>query len=175
MQLHSNKTKKVLSSRFIAQTGMFAALSLVLSIFENMLPPMPMMPPGAKLGLSNVVTMYAAGTLGFLPAIFVTVIKGFFAAFTRGMVAMVMSLSGGILSTALMYLCLKSKKFGYVGIGITGAFSHNLGQLIAAYFITSKTILWYAPWLFVFSILTGTLTGILLKTVMPLFKKIYKE
>ena len=174
MQLHSNK-KKVLTSRFIAQTGMFAALSLVLSIFESMLPPMPIMPVGAKLGLSNVVTMYVAGSFGFLPALFITVIKGAFAAFTRGIVAMVMSLSGGILSTVIMYLCLKSKKLGYVGIGVLSAFSHNLGQLVAAYFITSETIIWYAPWLFVFSILTGTLTGIMLKTVMPLFKRIDRE
>jgi len=176
MQLQNKKAKKkVLTPRFIAYIGIFSALALALSIFENMLPPLPMMPPGAKLGLSNIVTMYAASALGFLPALFITLIKGVFAAITRGTVAMLMSLSGGILSTVIMYICLKSKKLGYVGIGIISAFSHNLGQLIMAYFITSKTIVWYAPWLIVFSIITGTLTGIMLKTVMPLFKKINRE
>lgn len=154
---------------------MFASLALVLSLFENMLPPIPMMPPGAKLGLSNIVTMYALEALGCFPALFITVIKGAFAGVTRGAMAMVMSLSGGILSTVLMYLCMKIKKLGYIGIGITGAFAHNLGQLTAAYFVTSKTVIWYAPWLIVFSVITGTLTGLMLKTVMPLFQKIHRE
>lgn len=169
------RKKEICSAKFIAITGIFAALALTLAFFENMLPPIPMLPPGAKLGLSNVVTMYVAGALGFLPALFITIIKAAFAGITRGTVAMLLSLSGGVLSTAAIYLCLKKRIFGYMGIGISGALAHNLGQIISAYFITSKTIIWYAPWLIVFSVITGTLTGFLLKTIMPLFKNIYRE
>ena len=41
----------------IALIGLLGALALVLGILENLLPPLPGMPPGAKAGLSNLVTM----------------------------------------------------------------------------------------------------------------------
>ena len=44
----------------VAFTGLLAALAIALSFLEGLLPPLPMMPPGAKLGLSNLATMYAA-------------------------------------------------------------------------------------------------------------------
>ena len=39
----------------IALIGLLGALALVLGILENLLPPLPGMPPGAKAGLSNLV------------------------------------------------------------------------------------------------------------------------
>ena len=45
----------------VALTGLLAALALALSFLEGLLQPLPMMPPGAKLGLSNIASMYAAG------------------------------------------------------------------------------------------------------------------
>ena len=52
--------KKTLRLTTLAVLG---ALAIVLSALENLIPPLPMMPPGAKLGLSNIVTMFAAGHL----------------------------------------------------------------------------------------------------------------
>ena len=52
------------SAKFVAFTGILAAVALVLSLLESLLPPIPGMPPGAKLGLSNIVSMYAVGNLG---------------------------------------------------------------------------------------------------------------
>ena len=54
----------------VAFTGLLAALALALAFLEGLLPPLPAMPPGAKLGLSNIVTMYAAGSQGLPSAIF---------------------------------------------------------------------------------------------------------
>ena len=54
----------------VAFTGMLGALALALSAMETLIPPLPMLPPGAKPGLSNLATMYAAYSagLGSLPA-----------------------------------------------------------------------------------------------------------
>ena len=84
---------------FAALSGLLAALALTLSLLEGMLPPLPGMPPGAKLGLSNVVMMYAAGTLGLPFAMALAVIKGGFALLTRGVTAGAMRFSGGKLGT----------------------------------------------------------------------------
>ena len=94
-------------SATVALTGLLAALALALSFLEGLLPPLPFLPPGAKLGLSNIVTMYAAGTLGLPCAVFLAVLKGGFALLTRGAVAGCMSLAGGLFSTVCMWLLLK--------------------------------------------------------------------
>ena len=76
-------------------------------LFRGAAAPLPMMPPGAKLGLSNLATMYAADSLGLPSALFLAVFKGVFALLTRGGMAGLMSLSGGVISTVVMWLLLK--------------------------------------------------------------------
>ena len=95
------------SAKFVAFTGILAALAVVLSLLENLLPPVPGMPPGAKLGLSNIVSMYAAGCVGFFPAMAVSLVKGLFAFLTRGITAGLMSTAGGLFSTLIVWLLLK--------------------------------------------------------------------
>lgn len=167
--------KRTSPARRAAELGIFAALALVLSFLESLLPPLPMMPPGAKLGLSNIVTMFLASSQGLVPALLIALLKGMFAGVTRGFTAMVLSLAGGMLSTCVMYLLMKTEKFGMIGVGVAGAFAHNAAQLACAYVLTSKTMLWYAPWLCVLSAATGMLTGLLLKAVLPLIKKLERE
>lgn len=153
----------------VALTGLLAALALALSFLEGLLPPLPMMPPGAKLGLSNIASMYAAGTLGLPSALFLAVFKGLFALMTRGGMAGIMSLSGGIFSTLVMWLLLKKARASLGVVGVCGALAHNAAQLCAAYFLTSTSVLFYVPFLVLFGVLTGLLTGLVLKlTLKPL-------
>ena len=59
--------KKTLRLTTLAVLG---ALAIVLSALENLIPPLPMMPPrGPSSGLSNIVTMFAAGTFGLIPSL----------------------------------------------------------------------------------------------------------
>ena len=120
----------------IALIGLLGALALVLGILENLLPPLPGMPPGAKAGLSNLVTMFAAGAIGLPAALFIAAIKGLFAFLTRGVSAGLMSLCGGLLSTLIMGILWKKTKFTPVFIGVCGAFGHNLAQLLVALWMT---------------------------------------
>ena len=147
----------------VAFTGLLAALALALSFLEGLLPPLPMMPPGAKLGLSNIATMYAAGTLGLPSALFLAVFKGLFSLMTRGGMAGMMSLSGGVVSTFLMWLLLKKTKVSLGVVGVCGALAHNAAQLCVAYFLTSTSVLFYVPFLLLFGVLTGLLTGLVLE------------
>ena len=162
-------------TRRLTLTALLAALALVLSALEGMLPPLPWMPPGAKPGLSNLSTMYDAGTLGLLPALGIVLVKALFAGMTRGFTALLLSLAGGTLSTLVVWLLLRKRSpHGTVGLGILGALSHNLAQLAAAMLILDTTMLAYLPWLCLFALLTGSLTGILLRLLYPLFQKIHQ-
>ena len=160
------------AARRTALLGLLSALALVLSILEGFLPILPV--PGAKLGLSNIVTMYALSTLGLPYALTITLIKGGFA-FVRGGIACIMSLSGGIASTLLMALFLrfKGRFFSFVGIGVTGACAHNGGQLLAAMLLVDPSLRYYAPWLLLMALLAGLLTGITLNVLMPVLSRIH--
>ena len=158
----------------VAFLGILGALALVLAALENLLPPLPVLPAGAKLGLSNVVSMYAAQSMGIFPALCIALVKGFFAGATRGLTAMLMSLSGGCCSTVVVWLLLRRKTplFGYCGIGVSGALMHNAAQLAVAFLLTSSAVLLYIPWLLLFSVLSGILTGFVLKVILPLLNTI---
>ena len=162
-------------SRKIAFAGLLGALALVFAYVEGMFPPLPMMPPGAKPGLSNILTMLAAGTMGLPYAIFIVLIKGTFALLTRGAIAGAMSLAGGILSAVAAWIILSKTKTSFVTTGIICAVFHNIGQLIVAYFLTSTGILYYIPALLFFGICSGTATGLLLKLVYGRTDKIIKK
>ena len=56
--LRNEKTRRV------ALMGLLFALSVVLSFLEGTLTPLLGLPPGVKLGLANVVVMYALFFLG---------------------------------------------------------------------------------------------------------------
>lgn len=166
---------KTMKSKNVAFLGVMGAVALVLSFLEGMLiPDIPFLPVGAKPGLSNIVTMYTASVMGLPGALMITLMKGLFAFITRGATAAVMSLCGGLLSTVAVSLAIKyeGRIFSFLGIGILGAIMHNMGQLAGACLISgSIAVINYAKYLLIFSLLTGSLTGLVLMVLMPRVKK----
>lgn len=160
----------------IALFGVLSAVALTLSYLEGLIPTVAFMPPGAKMGFSNIATMFAASSMGIVSALAITFIKALFAGITRGVTAFFMSLCGGILSTVTMYLLFKlSKKTGYMAIGIICALVHNFGQLIVAIITAGNlSVLGYAPVLLISGTVTGAVTGTVLRAVMPALEKVTK-
>ena len=161
-----------------ALSAILCALALSMGFLESLIPPIPFLPPGAKPGFSNVITMFAAGSLGLPRTLMIVLVKGCFAFVTRGVTAGIMSLSGGILSAIAMFVLLRygNKIFGLMGISVISALFHNIGQLIAAAFITgTSSIIYYAPALAVFGIATGAVTGVIFKAVIPALDKFKKH
>lgn len=158
----------------IALFGVLSAVALTLSYLEGLIPTVAFMPPGAKMGFSNIATMFAASSMGIVSALAITFIKALFAGITRGVTAFFMSLCGGILSTVTMYLLFKlSKKTGYMAIGIICALVHNFGQLIVAIITAGNlSVLGYAPVLLISGTVTGAVTGTVLMAVMPALEKV---
>ncbi len=160
----------------VALLGIFGAVALVLSFLEGMLiPDIPFLPVGAKPGLSNIVTMYIAGTMGFSGAVYITLLKALFALITRGATGAFMSFCGGLLSTVSVCLLIKyqGRVFSYLGLGIIGAVTHNIGQLIAACIVSGTfALINYGKYLLIFALVTGAITGTVLMLLMPRLSKI---
>ena len=164
------KTKKV------ALLGVLGALALVLGFLEHLvIPDIPFLPVGAKPGLSNIVTMFTATAFGFPSAIYIALIKSFFALITRGLTASVMSLCGGVLSVCVMCIMLKDsrKTFSFVGVSILCAIAHNMAQLTVACVISGTVSLFnYGKYLLIFSLVTGFVTGTVLTVLMPSVERV---
>ena len=166
------------ATKKIAFLAMMLAMITVLSMLEHMLPPLPFLPPNVRLGLSNIITMYALFFLGKGSAFLLAVLKSVFILLTRGLTAGFLSFSGGIL--ALLCIILLSAVFrhhvSYLALSVCGAIAHNTGQMLAASIITNTNLLlFYLPVMIFFGVVMGCVTGTLLKAVMPMFGHILKS
>ncbi len=156
-------------------TALLFATAIVLAVLENMLPPLPIAVPGVKFGLSNIVVMYALFFLGAKQAYMIGILKGLFVFATRGLVAGALSLAGGMLSITMMLLVLFlfKERVSYLTSGITGAVSHNIGQFLVVTVLYAGTGIWgYLPVLLISGIIAGIITATLLRTVMPVLKRL---
>lgn len=155
----------------IALLGLWCATAVALSFLEGWLPALPL--PGARLGLSHLVTLLALHSLGLYGGLAVIGVKAGFALF-RGVTAGCMSLCGGLLSVLLM--CLLQRLFpnrvSLLGQSLAGAAAHNMGQLLIALVLLDGSLIHYAPWLLLFSLFTGSVTGITAQLILPLFRRL---
>lgn len=152
------------NSRNVALLGILSALALALSYAESFL--VPVLPMGVKPGLSNIAVMLASAALGLPAGLAIALVKAVFAGVTRGLMAMMLSGAGGLLSALLVGLLLKSRRVSETGAGILGGVTHNLAQLaIAAMLTRTPGILWAAPPLIVFGVAAGAVTGTLAKWI----------
>ena len=137
----------------LALMGLLYALAMALSFLESLPPALPMLPPGIRLGLSNIITMYALFVLGPVSGYTIAVLKSLFVLLTRGAVAAAMS--AGI-------------RRQYLLLSVFGGAAHNVVQLNAARFIISNQYVWYyLPVLSAAGLLMGAITGMALRVVMP--------
>ncbi len=148
----------------VAFNGLLSAFAIAITTVESFLPPTALLPPGIKIGFSNVAVMMAAKNLSFSSAIFISLIKSFYVLATRGFYAFVLSLSGGVASTLVVILVFGDKKgrFGCVGAGLIGAQTHNLAQVAVYSLMIGRAAFYYLPVLSVFGVASGALTGLTL-------------
>ena len=150
------------------QTALLCVTAIAISFVESLFPAaLPI--PGAKIGLSNIITAIAIEDIGFTSSLSIVIIKALFAGVTRGFVSGLMSFFGGVCSMLVMYLFIRVKRgvFGYLGIGVWGALTHNFGQLALSYLLYGRAVLYYTPILMIISIITGCLTGTALGIICP--------
>lgn len=158
----------------VALMGMLFAMAMALSFAESMLPVLPMLPPGFKLGLSNIITMYTLFILGTKKGFAIAVMKSVFVLLTRAPMAAYLSLCGGLLSVLAMSLAAKLRPLreDYLLLSVIGALAHNFGQLLASVSYTGTVMFYYFPVLVVSGVIMGIVTGVVLKVVMPYINKI---
>ena len=150
----------------ITRLSMLLALSVVLNIIENFIPLFNGSIPGLKLGLANVIVLIVLYLYSFKDAICISLLRVVLVGILRtGLFSMTFffSLGGALLSVIVMEIFRKTK-LSIIGISILGSIAHCVGQiLIAIILVKNVYIVYYAPWLLLFSVPTGILTGYISK------------
>lgn len=149
-----------MKTRKLTELALLTAVALILFVVELQIPnPIPI--PGVKLGLANIVTVYAvyhyrAGEVFLL--VIARILLGSF--FSGNMMALIYSLAGGLLCLAGMLLLKRVLPERYIWVcSVLGAVLHNIGQMVAACLIAGWGMLVYFPFLLVSGCLAGAFTG----------------
>ena len=151
-----------IATKKIALCAVLTALALGLSTLENLFPISFLIPlPGVKLGLANIVTVFALYELGAFPALLILIGRCFLGAlFAGNFNALLFSLMGGLLAMLVMIVLKHLPALSIYGVSIGGAAAHNIGQICAAMITLGNTlVLGYLPLLLAVSLFTGALTG----------------
>lgn len=145
----------------VALYGFLTALAFVLGYIEALIP-VPMPVPGMKLGLANMVSVAALYLYNWPAAAAVTLIRIILSGLTFTNLSMMLySLSGGLLSLAVMGLLKRSRLFSVVGVSVAGGAAHNIGQLLmAALVVKTAGVFAYLPALLAAGTLAGAAVGL---------------
>lgn len=157
--------------------SIIVSVGLGLSVLESAIP-LPIMVPGARLGLSNMVVLVTLVVFGFKEGLVVSALKSIILMLMTGSVSsFIYSISGAILSCIAMYLAYKyfHNIFSLIGISIIGALFHNFAQVtVASLMMNNLRIYTYLPFLMLTSLFTGYFVGLASIYIVKNLKKSFK-
>lgn len=150
-------------------------IAVALNAVEVAIPRLPFL-PWLKPGFANIITIIWIVRFGFKDALLYTALRIWISGFYFGfsLFTLSLSLSGGLLSTAVMSLLWiifgKRKLIGTIGLGVAGALAHNAGQFAVVYLILSQNV-----WLFnqiPFMVGAAVIFGSIVGGLAPVINKI---
>ena len=161
-----------MKAKRIAELSVLTAVSLIIFIIELQIPnPFPI--PGIKLGLANIITVFAVYHYkAYEVAMIVAVRLLLGSVFSGNFMALIYSASGAFLCLLGMLLLKRIIDEKHIWIAsIFGAVLHNTGQMIAAVIVTqTMQIVAYYPFLLVSGCRAGLFTGLCAQLIMPRIK-----
>lgn len=150
-----------MKSQKIARYALLTALAMVLSWLESMVPVTTAV-PGVKLGLTNLVVIFALYRMSLRDAAAISGIRVLLVSMTFGNAySFAYSLAGATLSLAVMALLKKTGKLSMLGVSVAGGVCHNVGQILVAMAVLETTgLVYYLPVLMVSGVVAGVCIGV---------------
>ncbi|MGN0594956.1 MAG: Gx transporter family protein [Hominimerdicola sp.] len=159
----------------LTQLSLLTAMALIIFIIELRIPNIVLI-PGVKLGLANIVTVYAvyrfsASEVSLL--ILVRILLG--AMFSGNAFSLIYSITGAFFCFCGMLLIKRFISQKYIWLSsILGAVLHNTGQILAAIFVMKTyAVIAYYPILIVSGCIAGFFTGLCAQLVLK--RTLYKR
>lgn len=145
----------------LAIYGLLTALAMIFSYIESLLPVFIAV-PGVKLGLPNIVVLFAVYKLGYKSAAAISLVRVVLAGFMFGnLFAILYGGAGAVLSLCIIFLLHRSGRFSPVGVSVAGGVAHNAGQIAVAVAVTETArLVYYLPVLCISGIAAGACIGL---------------
>lgn len=150
------KTKKMVV------LAVLTAVALTIYVIEAQVPPLAAI-PGIKLGLANVVTLFALVFLSRRDAALILILRVILGSIFAGQaVSFLYSMAGGLFCLGIEIVCLRFLEDQKIWVvSIFGAIAHNAAQTACAALITmTPSVFWYLPYLLISAVITGAFTGL---------------
>ena len=147
--------------RKLTLMAMLTAVALIIFVVEAQIPALVPI-PGIKLGLSNIITVYAVFTMGPKKGAMILTARVFLGAVFSGQMSTILySGAGGALAIGITILSRKFLNEKQIWIaGVLGAIAHSAGQMAAAIGVTlTPGLIAYLPVMILIGIFTGAFTG----------------
>lgn len=147
--------------RRLCRMAVLTAVALGIFVAEAQLPELIPL-PGAKLGLANIVTVYAVFAMGPGAAGMILLARVLLGSFYAGGMTVLYSLAGGLCCYLVMLVMCRVVSPGQMWAcsALAGA-AHNVGQVAAAVLITDTPgVAALLPVLIFVGLITGLFTGL---------------
>lgn len=157
----------------LTRLALLTAVSLTIFVIEAQIPPLIPI-PGFKLGLANIITVYAMFAFGPKDTLSILFIRIFLGNLLTGqMMSFLFSLCGGMACYIAMLLLYRILTKDQIWIcSVLAAIAHVLGQMaVAVLTVGTVTVLVYLPLLVVTSVITGLFTGLCAQMLLKRLKK----
>lgn len=153
-----------MNSKKLAHISVLSALAIIFGYIESLFPAAPI--PGIKLGISNIVILFAIYRLDKSSAFLIMLVKVLVSSLLfSGLNVFIYSLSGGIFS--ILAMLMSKKVFSQIGVSMVGGVFHNLGQLlIAALMMQTNAVFVYVPHLLISGVVVGFVTGCVCRIIL---------
>ncbi len=152
----------------LVSVGALTAVALTIFVIENQIPPLVAI-PGIKLGLSNIITLFALVIMGPKDAFTILVLRVTLGSIFSGQImTLAYSMSGGILCLLAEIILVKLLPLENLWtVSVIGAVIHNITQIAVAALITMTAgVFFYLPHLIIAGIITGTFIGLCVQIVI---------
>ncbi|MDE6671121.1 MAG: Gx transporter family protein, partial [Ruminococcus sp.] len=151
-----------MSVKKLTRLSLLTAIALIIFIIELRIPDIVPI-PGVKLGLANIVTVYAMYSYSPKETLMILSVRILLGSVFSGNISAIMySLSGALLCFCGMLVLkhITDKKYIWL-CSIIGAVLHNTGQILTAILVMKTTAVFtYFPFLIVSGCIAGAFTGI---------------
>lgn len=165
-----------MKTRKLTTLALLSAVALTIFVIELQIPPLVPI-PGVKLGLANIVTVFAVFAFRGRDGALVLAVRIFLGAVFAGNFSTIFySAAGGamaILTTIGLKRILTNRQLWVAGA--MGAVAHSIGQMAMAVALTATPgLVIYLPMMIVCSIITGVFTGLCAQFVLNRGEKLWK-
>ena len=141
--------------------AVLTAIALVIHVVESLFPPLFI--PGAKMGLSNIVTLITLCLMGPVDALLLVVVRTTVGAmFAGGFSTLIYSLPAGLISALISALLANTvfPRISLVAVSVVAATVHNMAQNLLYCLVTgTPRMLLYLPYLALAGVVAGFITG----------------